>query len=237
MEQRTLGTAGPAVSLLGLGCNNFGGRIDFEATRAVVHRALDLGVTLFDTADTYGVRGGSEEALGRILGERRKDIVLATKFGMAGGGALGGASRAYVIEAAEGSLRRLKTDWIDLYQLHRPDPRTPIEETLRALDDLVRQGKVRHIGCSYFTAAAARRVARRGARARAPALRHLPERIQPGGARHRARPGAGDGGARRRVPALSAARRRAPHRQVPARRAAAAGRTAQQRRLARRPRT
>jgi aryl-alcohol dehydrogenase-like predicted oxidoreductase len=150
VEQRTLGTPGPAVTLLGLGCNNFGGRIDFAATRAVVHKALDLGVTLFDTADIYGNGGGSEEFLGRLLGPRRKDIVLATKFGMAMNhqGHLRGGSRAYIMAAVEASLRRLKTDWIDLYQLHQPDPLTPIEETMRALDDLVRAGKVRYIGCS-----------------------------------------------------------------------------------------
>jgi aryl-alcohol dehydrogenase-like predicted oxidoreductase len=155
VEQRTLGTPGPAVTLLGLGCNNFGGRIDFDATRAVVHKALDLGVTLFDTADIYGNGGGSEEFLGRLLGPRRKGIVLATKFGMAMNhrGHLRGGSRAYIMAAVEASLRRLKTDWIDLYQLHRPDYDTPIEETLRALDELVRQGKVRHVGCSYFTGA------------------------------------------------------------------------------------
>ena len=154
MEIRNLGKSGLRVSLVGLGCNNFGGRIDFEASQRVVHRALDLGITLFDTADAYGEHGGSEEALGRFLGERRKDIVLASKFGLPldEAGTLSGASRRYIMSAVEASLRRLKTDWIDLYQLHRPDPRTPIEETLRALDDLVRQGKVRYIGCSNLPA-------------------------------------------------------------------------------------
>jgi aryl-alcohol dehydrogenase-like predicted oxidoreductase len=120
-----------------------------------VHTAIVLGVTLFDTADMYGNRGGSEEILGNIFGARRKDIVLATKFGMPmdDDGKLKGASRSYVMTAVEASLKRLKTDWIDLYQLHQPDPKTPIEETLRALDDLVRQGKVRHIGCSNLSAA------------------------------------------------------------------------------------
>jgi aryl-alcohol dehydrogenase-like predicted oxidoreductase len=119
-----------------------------------VHRAIELGVNLIDTADSYGNRGGSEEELGRILGEKRKRIVLATKFGMPmdDAGKLRGASRRYVMQAAEASLKRLNTDWIDLYQLHRPDPQTPIEETLRALDDLVRQGKVRCIGCSNLSA-------------------------------------------------------------------------------------
>jgi aryl-alcohol dehydrogenase-like predicted oxidoreductase len=151
LEQRNLGRSGLQVSVVGLGCNNFGGRIDFDATKEVVHKALDLGVTFFDTSDTYGdPRGGSETWLGQILGEHRKDIVLATKFArpMDAAGRLQGASRHYIMAEAEASLRRLKTDWIDLYQQHQPDPLTPIEETLRGLDDLVRQGKVRYIGCS-----------------------------------------------------------------------------------------
>lgn len=150
MELRNLGTSGLLVSTVGLGCNNFGGRIDLEASRKVVDKAIDLGITLFDTADIYGNRGGSETCLGEILGSRRNDIVLASKFGMAmsDDGVLIGGARRYIMRAVEDSLRRLKTDWIDLYQLHQPDPRTPIEETLRALDDLVRQGKVRYIGCS-----------------------------------------------------------------------------------------
>ena len=150
MTLRNLGTSGLRVSLVGLGCNNFGGRIDLEQTRRVVHKALDLGITLFDTSDSYGNRGGSETQLGQILGERRKDIVLATKFcsPMDDAETLKGASRGYIMRAVEASLKRLQTDWIDLYQLHRPDPLTPIEETLRALDDLVHQGKVRYIGCS-----------------------------------------------------------------------------------------
>ena len=154
MQIRNLGRSGLQVSLVGLGCNNFGGRLDLAATRKVVHRALDLGITLFDTADIYGERGRSEEYLGESLGDRRKDIVLATKFGMAMGdaGTRKGASGRYILSAVEASLRRLKTDWIDLYQLHQPDPLTPIEETLRALDDLVRQGKVRYVGCSNLPA-------------------------------------------------------------------------------------
>ena len=154
MEQRVLGKSGLQVSLVGLGCNNFGGRIDLDASRKVVHRAFDLGITLFDTADAYGNRGGSEECLGQILGDRRKDIVLATKFAlpMDDAGRLRGASRRYIMAAVEASLKRLRTDWIDLYQLHRPDPLTPIEETLRALGDLIRQGKVRYIGCSNLPA-------------------------------------------------------------------------------------
>jgi aryl-alcohol dehydrogenase-like predicted oxidoreductase len=154
MELRNLGTSGLEVSVVGLGCNNFGGRLELEASRKVVHKALDLGITLFDTADIYGNRGGSEEQLGQILGDRRKDIVLASKFGMAMDeeGRLMGGSRRYVLRAVEDSLKRLKTDWIDLYQLHQPDPKTPIEETLRALDDLVRAGKVRYVGCSNLKA-------------------------------------------------------------------------------------
>jgi aryl-alcohol dehydrogenase-like predicted oxidoreductase len=154
VRQRNLGTSGLLVSLVGLGCNNFGGRIDLEASRKVVHKALDLGITLFDTADVYGNQGGSETCLGAILGDRRKEIVLATKFAMPmdRDGTLKGASRRYIMSAVEASLKRLKTDWIDLYQVHQPDPLTPIEETLRALDDLVRHGKVRYIGCSNFPA-------------------------------------------------------------------------------------
>jgi aryl-alcohol dehydrogenase-like predicted oxidoreductase len=155
MQRRKLGTAGPEVSLVGLGTNNFGGRIDLAASRLVVTKALDLGITLIDTADTYGSKGGSEEVLGEILGPRRKDIVLASKFGlpMDDAGTLKGASRRYILHAIDASLRRLKTDWIDLYQLHRPDPKTPIEESLRTLDGLVKAGKVRFIGCSNLSAA------------------------------------------------------------------------------------
>ena len=149
MKQRTLGASGPKVSALGLGCNNFGLRMEIEPSRAVIHKALDLGITFFDTADVYGKRGGSETMLGQFLGSRRKDIVLASKFGnpMDEAGTLKGFSRSYVMSAVEASLKRLKTDWIDHYQLHRY-PTTPIEETLRALDDLVKQGKVRYIGTS-----------------------------------------------------------------------------------------
>jgi aryl-alcohol dehydrogenase-like predicted oxidoreductase len=152
MEQRNLGKSGLRVSLVGLGCNNFGVRIDQTATRAVVHKALDAGITLFDTADVYGDQR-SEGFLAEALGERRKDIVLATKFGMPmdKAGRLKGGSRRYIMSAVEASLTRLKTDWIDLYQYHRPDG-TPLDETLRALDDLVRQGKVRYIGCSNLPA-------------------------------------------------------------------------------------
>jgi aryl-alcohol dehydrogenase-like predicted oxidoreductase len=155
LPQRPLGRSGLMVSAVGLGCNNFGGRLDLAGTRAVVHRALDAGITLFDTADAYGNKGGSESYLGEVLGARRREIVLASKFGlpMDNDGLLKGASRRYIMSAVEASLKRLRTDWIDLYQVHRPDPLTPIEETLRALDDLVEQGKVRHVGCSNFSAA------------------------------------------------------------------------------------
>lgn len=154
MRERTLGSLGPKVSLLGLGCNNFGLRIDREASRAVIHKALDLGITFFDTADVYGNRGGSETFLGEFLGDRRKDIVLASKFGnaMDEAGTMKGTSRRYIMAAVEASLKRLKTDWIDLYQLHRFDSATPMEETLRALDDLVTQGKIRFIGTSQTAA-------------------------------------------------------------------------------------
>jgi aryl-alcohol dehydrogenase-like predicted oxidoreductase len=153
MQQRNLGNSGLKVSLVGLGCNNFGGdRIDLAATRQVVHKAFDLGITLIDTADVYGNCGDSETFLGEVLGDRRKDIVLASKCGlpMDSAGKLKGASRHYILSAIDASLKRLKTDWIDLYIIHRPDPQTPIEETLRTLDDLVRAGKVRYTGCSTY---------------------------------------------------------------------------------------
>jgi aryl-alcohol dehydrogenase-like predicted oxidoreductase len=154
VEQRNLGQSGLIVSAVGLGTNNFGGRLDAAATRRVVHKALDLGVTFVDTSDTYGGAGASEEYLGRALGAHRRDIVLASKFArpMDASGKLQGASRRYIMAAVEASLKRLNTDWIDLYQQHIEDPRSPIEETLRALDDLVRQGKVRYIGCSTLRA-------------------------------------------------------------------------------------
>jgi len=155
MLLRDFGTTGLKVSAVGLGCNNFGGRLDRAATAKVVHAALDAGITLFDTADLYS-RGASETMLGEALGNRRKDAVLVTKFGVtmdeSGRRGTEGSAR-YVREAIEASLRRLKTDWIDVYYHHRPDPKTPIEETLSALDELVRAGKVRHIGCSNFSAA------------------------------------------------------------------------------------
>ena len=151
MKLRRLGASGLKVSEVGLGCNNFGMRIDEKATDTVVGAAIDAGITLFDTADIYGGTK-SEEFLGKALGKRRGDIVLATKFGMRIGDdeRRKGGSRRWIMRAVEDSLTRLKTDWIDLYQMHSPDPDTPIDETLRALDDLVTQGKVRYLGNSNF---------------------------------------------------------------------------------------
>ncbi len=137
------------VSEIGLGCNNFGGRCDIERSREVIFAALDAGVTLFDTADIYGNFGGSETFMGEILKGRRDEIVLATKFGMSmNDGEIARGSRRYIRRAVEASLRRLQTDYIDLYQLHEPDPNTPIAETLAALNELVLEGKVRYIGSS-----------------------------------------------------------------------------------------
>ncbi len=157
MRTRRLGRSSIEVSLVGVGCNQFGGRVDLGGTRAVVDAALELGVNFFDTADIYGGRGGSESLLGQALEGRRDEIVLATKFGMDMGDTEGlpdapRGSRDYVRAAAEGSLRRLRTDVIDLYQYHQPDGVTPIEDTLEALGELVREGKVREIGCSNFDA-------------------------------------------------------------------------------------
>ncbi|MGH3499516.1 MAG: aldo/keto reductase [Nocardioidaceae bacterium] len=155
MTYRQLGPSGLTVSQVGVGCNAFGARIDADQTQAVVDAAVDAGITLFDTSDTYG-RGSSEEILGRALGSRRDDVVIATKFGMDMRGANGPdwgvrGSRRYIRKAVEASLRRLGTDWIDLYQMHEPDPHTPIEETLAALHELVTEGKVRYIGSSNFS--------------------------------------------------------------------------------------
>ncbi len=165
MRYRALGNSGLTVSTVGLGCNNFGRRLNVEQTRAVVDAAIEAGITLLDTAETYGGAGRSEEILGEVLAGRRDQVVVATKFGSQGGdmgygpaaGAKGG--RGYIRRAVEHSLRRLQTDYIDLYQIHTPDPVTPIEETLEALSELVRAGLVRYIGHSNFsglqTAAAA----------------------------------------------------------------------------------
>jgi aryl-alcohol dehydrogenase-like predicted oxidoreductase len=157
MRYRPLGNSGLVVSVVGLGCNNFGQRLDAERTRGVVDAAIDAGVTLLDTSDTYGGRGKSEELLGEVLKGRRDQVVLATKFGSQGAdmgygpaaGAKGG--RAYIRRAVEHSLRRLRTEYIDLYQIHTPDPVTPIEETLTALTELVQAGMVRYIGHSNFS--------------------------------------------------------------------------------------
>ena len=166
MKQRELGRSGLMVSVAGLGCNNFGARISDDAARLVIDKAFDVGITLFDTADVYGNRGGSETTLGKLLGDRRKRVVLATKFGrpMDAEAKGGGTSRRYVSEAVEASLKRLRTEWIDLLQIHWPCPETPIEETLRGLDDVVRAGKVRQVACSNFAAwqlVEAQRIARR----------------------------------------------------------------------------
>jgi aryl-alcohol dehydrogenase-like predicted oxidoreductase len=155
MRYRPLGESGLVVSVVGLGTNNFGSRIGLDETRAVVDAAVDAGITLVDTADTYGNRGGSEALLGDVLKGRRDRVILATKFGMDMGGVNGpdwGArgSRRYIRRAVEGSLDRLQTDWIDLYQYHAPDGVTPMEETLAALDELVGEGKVRYVGSSNF---------------------------------------------------------------------------------------
>ena len=153
MEYRNLGRSGLQVSTIGLGCNNFGMRCDYDQTVAVVNKALDLGITLFDTADVYGGQGKSEEFLGKALGSRRQEVIVATKFAspMGEGPLNRGASRRYIMSACDASLRRLNTDYIDLYQIHRPDSSTPIEETMSALDDLVTAGKVRYIGHSNFS--------------------------------------------------------------------------------------
>ena len=150
MELVPLGESGLRVSRVGLGCNNFAGRIDLGATRSVVDAALEVGITFFDTAEAYGNHGGSERFLGEILEGRRGRVVLATKFGWGQDGGVGNGSR--IASAIDGSLERLRTDHVDLYYLHKPDPETPIAETLGALDELVSAGKVRAIGCSNFSA-------------------------------------------------------------------------------------
>lgn len=158
MKRKPLGNSGIEVSAVGVGCMNFGLMCEQDATNDIVNAAIDAGVDFFDTADIYGgPHGRSEEMLGKALGARRKDIVLATKFGAkrggGGGAADGGGSRDYIMQAVESSLKLLGTDYIDLYQHHFPDTGTPQEETLRALDDLVKQGKVRYIGCSNYSGA------------------------------------------------------------------------------------
>jgi aryl-alcohol dehydrogenase-like predicted oxidoreductase len=153
VEYRNLGKSGLQVSVVGLGCNNFGMRIDAEQTKAVVDKAIELGINFFDTADVYGNRGQSEEFLGQALKGRRREAIIATKFRspMGEGPLWSGGSRGYIMDAVDDSLRRLGTDHIDLYQIHFPDPSVPAEETMRALDDVVRAGKVRYIGCSNYS--------------------------------------------------------------------------------------
>lgn len=156
MTYQQLGTSGLTVSTVGLGCNNFGGRMADEDVPGVVGAAIDAGITLFDTADVYGGHGGSETLLGKALQGKRDRVIIATKFGSDMQGVNGPdwgvrGSRRYIRLAVESSLRRLNTDWIDLYQMHRPDSHTPIEETLAVLSDLVAEGKVRYIGSSNFT--------------------------------------------------------------------------------------
>jgi aryl-alcohol dehydrogenase-like predicted oxidoreductase len=150
MKTRRIGSL--EVTVVGLGCNNFGPRLDADQTAEVVHAALDAGINFFDTADVYG-KGQSEEYLGRALAGRRAEVVIATKFGKPMDDVRRGARPEYIRQAAEESLRRLDTDYIDLYQLHEPDPDIPLAETLGALDELVRAGKVREIGCSNFSVA------------------------------------------------------------------------------------
>lgn len=165
METRPIGALN--VSVVGVGCNNFGRRLAADGAAAVINAALDAGINFFDTADVYG-GGQSEEILGRALGRRRADVVIATKFGNPMEGQGSGAGAAYIRTAVEASLRRLGTDYIDLYQLHIPDEKTPIAETLGALDDLVKAGKVREIGSSNFSAAQ---------------IREAENAVKPGGAR------------------------------------------------------
>ncbi|HUE28164.1 MAG TPA: aldo/keto reductase [Solirubrobacteraceae bacterium] len=153
LPTRPLGDSGLEVSVVGLGCNNFGRRVDLEGARTVVNAALEQGATFFDTADIYGGHGGSEEILGELLEGRRDEVVLATKFGMdMGDGATRRGSADYIRHSIAGSLRRLRTDVVDVYWMHQPDLETPIAETLGALDELVRAGTVRAIGASNFSA-------------------------------------------------------------------------------------
>lgn len=150
MDKRRIGAL--RVTVAGVGCNNFGRRLDADATAKVVHAAVDAGINFFDTADTYG-NTKSEEFLGKALGKKRRDVIIATKFGSRVDEVRQGARPEYLKQAAEDSLRRLGTDYIDLYQLHKPDDSVPIADTLGALDELVKQGKVREIGCSNFSVA------------------------------------------------------------------------------------
>ncbi len=206
MQRRRIGSL--EVSVAGLGCIDFGWRIDAADTVKVVDAALDAGINFFDTADIYG-KGQSEEFLGRALGRRRDGVLIATKFGLEMGPERKGAQPAYVQGAAEASLRRLGTDRIDLYQLHRPDPATPISDTLGALQDLVRQGKVREIGCSNFSVKQMREA--RG-RPDPREFRQRAERTQPDPSRRVGRCSARMHGARAGFSALFPARERPAHR-------------------------
>ena len=224
MEQRNLGRSGLIVSAVGLGLQQFrrphghGG----DAARSCTRRSI-VGITFFDTSDTYGGRGSSEEYLGRALAGRRHEIVLATKFArpMDREGRLQGASRRYIMSAVEASLRRLSTDYIDLYQQHIADPRTPIEETLRALDDLVRQGKVRYIASSTLSAWQVVEARWTSVHHGLDAIHRVPGALQPAAARPRPRADAGHRILWSGADPVLAAGRRAIDRQIPARRGAA----------------
>ena len=220
MQIRNLGGSGLRVSAVGLGCNNFGQRTDLETSRKVIHKAIDLGITLFDTADIYAGMGGSETVLGTVLGDRRKDIVLATKYSkpMSNDGTKQGASRRYIMSAVEASLTRLKTDYIDLYQQHDYDPadadgRNPARARRSrppGQGPLHRQFE--------FSGLAHCRSRNDGAADECQPLRLLPGRIQPRGARHRKRSAAGGAGIQARPAAVLPAGERAAHRQIQARR-------------------
>ena len=187
MRERTLGSSELRVSVVGLGCNAFGWRLDEAASRSVIDAAFHAGITFFDTAESYG-EGRSESFLGKTLAGRREQFVIATKFGWGkgfGDNEIARGAPAYVRTALERSLRRLGTDYVDLYQYHRPDGITPIGETLAALDELVREGKVRAIGSSNMSAAPDSRSRQSLGRERARTLRLRPEQAQPAGARRR----------------------------------------------------
>jgi aryl-alcohol dehydrogenase-like predicted oxidoreductase len=227
MTYRQLGDSGLTVSTIGLGCNQIGGKLDLDATRTVVEAAIDVGITLFDTADMYGAEpGASESLLGQALVGRRDRVVVATKFGMSMRGTTlpeheARGSRRYIRASIEASLRRLRTDHVDLYQMHEPDPRTPIEETLDALGELVRDGKVRYLGSSNFTGwqiVDADWVARTSAGA--PSHQRA-ERIQPARTRRRDRGHSSRRKRRGRRHSVLPARTRAAERQVPTRQAGA----------------
>ena len=228
MRERPLGTSGPVVSVVGLGCNNFGWRVDEAQTKAVVDAAIDAGITLFDTAESYG-HGLSEEFLGRAIGDRRDRVVIATKFGWGTGRDDHSVPRGdpeYVRSAIDESLRKLGTDHVDLYQYHRPDGVTPIAETLGAMDELVRAGQGALHRALELLGGAGRRGRRGGGRARADALRVVAERVLVDASRAGARPDPGARAARDRAAAVLPAGARPAHGEVPARRAGAGGHAA-----------